>query len=101
MVEHFTRNEVVASSILASSSKSESLVNAVISSIYKAFYISLIMEKGVTIGLIWHELAYEVLHPMLHLAADESINLITSKKYTPVRVLLLCVYHIPAIIKTI
>jgi len=32
-----TRNEVVASSILASSSKSKSLVNAVISSMYKAF----------------------------------------------------------------
>ena len=28
MVEHFTRNEVVASSILASSSKSKSLENA-------------------------------------------------------------------------
>ena len=67
MVEHFTRNEVVASSILASSSKSKSLVNAVISSMYKAFYISLIMGKSMTIGLIWHELAYEMLHPMLHL----------------------------------
>lgn len=72
MVEHFTRNEVVASSILASSSKSKSLVNAVISSIYKAFLFKQKTTNDMANGLNWHELAYEVLHPMLHLTLCRS-----------------------------
>ena len=67
-----TRNEVVASSILASSSKIKSLVNAVISSMYKAFLFQQKATNDMANGLKWHELTYEMLHPVLHLALCRS-----------------------------
>ena len=67
-----TRNEVVASSILASSSKSKSLVNAVISSMYKAFLFQQKTTNDMANGLIWHKLTYEMLHLVLHLALCRS-----------------------------